>query len=82
MLVKGWKVDQIAEETLKYNWSLVRDHYYNNSEKYEDDAKLDVLETIKETEKAIYVVVRCVTVGSEMDREFKTWIPKSAIIAA
>lgn len=82
MLVKGWKVEQIAQETLKYNWTLVRDYFYNNKEVMEKNAKLDVIETIKESEKAIYVIVRCLTVGSEMDREFKTWIPKSAIIAA
>ena len=82
MLVKGWKVEQIAQETLKYNWTLVRNYFYNSADVMEENAKLDVIETIKESEKAIYVTVRCLTVGSEMDREFKTWIPKSAIIAA
>ena len=80
MVVKSWKVEQIAQDILKYNWALVRNYYYKDSETMEDDAKLDVLNVVKETEKAMQVIVRCVTVGSEMDREYTTWIPKSCII--
>ena len=73
--IKEWKVNQINEECHKYHMTLVR--HDNNDGSY----SLDLTEAIiKETEKAIYVSVQAATY-SDNYRDFRTWIPKSCIVA-
>ena len=74
--VKEWKVDQINNECHKYNWGVCQ------ADNNDGTCNLYLTEPIlKETEKAIYVSVEAHTYG-ESYREFKTWIPKSCIVAA
>ena len=73
--IKGWKADQIIEEAHKYHMAIDRHTH--------EDGTVDLTQTsptIKETEKAIYIEISAATYG-DCPKDFRTWIPKSCIIA-
>ncbi|MBR3330646.1 MAG: hypothetical protein IKG25_05435 [Mogibacterium sp.] len=73
--VKNWKVDQIIDEAHKYHLAICR----VNNEDGTYTLHLDQ-PVLKETEKAVYVSLDAETYG-ENARSFRTWIPKSCIVA-
>lgn len=83
--IKEWKADQIDIEAKRFNTfcdvvyrvSENDVHYY----KQEDGSVIyKVREVLKETEKAIYVHLESGLVDGSF-KGWKTWVPKSAIIA-
>ena len=73
--VKEWKVNQINEDAHKYHLTICR----HDNEDGTYTLKLDQ-PMLKETEKAVYVSLDAETYG-ENARSFRTWIPKSCIVA-
>lgn len=54
-------------------------HYYANTKNDTVTFLLDD-DIIRETEKAVYVALKCETVGQRYHEAWKTWLPKSQIV--
>lgn len=73
--VKEWKVNQINDECGKFHMVICR----KNNEDGTWTLHLDQ-PVLKETEKAVYVSLDAMTYGDNL-KSFRTWIPKSCIVA-
>lgn len=80
--VKRWLAEQKREEMAKYNLAPTFEYvdgYWVNRE--DDTVTMNVVEVLKETEKAIQLSMDCETrTGMNAHDPFAMWFPKSQII--
>ena len=76
--VKEWFFDKVYEEAKKYHIYLNGKYKVVNGVEILDHTTLRVDEVLKETEKAVQVVLDAETESGSY-YSWKTWIPKSVI---
>ena len=76
--VKEWFFDKLYEEAMKYHIYLNVEYKVVNGIEMLDHTTLRVDEVLKETEKAVQVVLDAETESGSY-HSWKTWIPKSVI---
>lgn len=76
--VKEWFFNKVYEEAKKYHIYLKGEYKFVNNVEMLDHTILRVDEVIKESEKAIQVVLDAETENGSY-HPWKTWIPKSVI---
>ena len=76
--VKEWFFDKVYEEAKKYHIYLNGEYKDVNGIEMLDHTTLRVDEVLKETEKAVQVVLDAETESGSY-HSWKTWIPKSVI---
>ena len=76
--VKEWFFDKVYEEATKYHIYLNVEYKVVNGIEMLDHTTLRVDEVLKETEKAVQVVLDAETKSGSY-HSWKTWIPKSVI---
>ena len=76
--VKEWFFDKVYEEAKKYHIYLNGGYKVVNGIEMLDHTTLRVDEVLKETEKAVQVVLDAETESGSY-HSWKTWIPKSVI---
>ena len=76
--VKEWFFDKVYEEAKKYHIYLNGEYKVVNGIEMLDHITLRVDEVLKETEKAVQVVLDAETESGSY-HSWKTWIPKSVI---
>lgn len=76
--VKEWFFNKVYEEAKKYHIYLKGEYKFVNNVEMLDHTILRVDEVLKETEKAVQVVLDAETESGSY-HPWKTWIPKSVI---
>ncbi len=80
--VKRWLAEQKREEMAKYNLAptfVYHNDFWVNIE--DDTVTMNVVEVLKETEKAVQLAMDCETrAGMNGHEPFTMWFPKSQII--
>lgn len=76
--VKEWFFNKVYEEAKKYHIYLKGEYKFVNNVEMLDHTILRVDEVLKETEKAVQVVLDAETESGSY-HSWKTWIPKSVI---
>lgn len=76
--VKEWFFDKVYEDAKKYHIYLCGEYTIENDIRMLDHTTLRVDDVIKETEKAVQVVLDAETESGSY-HSWKTWIPKSVI---
>lgn len=76
--VKEWFFNKVYEEAKKYHIYLKGEYKFVNNVEMLDHTILRVDEVLKETEKAVQVVLDAETESGSY-HSWKTWVPKSVI---
>lgn len=76
--VKEWFFNKVYEEAKRYHIYLKGEYKFVNNVEMLDHTILRVDEVLKETEKAVQVVLDAETESGSY-HSWKTWIPKSVI---
>lgn len=80
IVIKNWLADKINEKLREFKWVLVRK--CKEEDMLDPNCDYSIFPTcpiIKETDKAIFVEIEAATYDDDY-KEFRTWIPKSAIV--